>query len=198
MLIYLLLIFTVPFYCLWRRWFGSSEIWWKVSRSIKCIIFLLVTTGVVYLILKNIYIAVCFSGISYYPFFARQHGPGFDEGRDGYPDEEMLKRYNKGYEHFIPDLLIRNKKNRYGYTYDLIWLGVRYLVPAILLACIPHVNFHISLIGFFVSPIYAMWWTIKEKDKWLPEKIPYTNSKASACAEYCIGALYGLFPLFLN
>lgn len=192
---YLIILFTIPFYCLWRRWFGSSEIWWKVPRAVKCVIFLLVTLCISYIITKDYIHSIIFSGCGYL-FFCLAIGPAFDIGRDGMPDDELKKRYNQYIWHYLPDILLKNHK--YGYLYDMIWLGCRFAIPAIVISIIPFINWEFCFIGMIFSPIYALCWSLYEKENWLLQKIPYTNGKPTAFAEYIVGATFGLWPLFIG
>lgn len=191
------LLFTIPFYIFWRRWFGSSSNeFLKTSRAVKCVCFIVITYLICYVISKSYLFSLLFAGIGYI-FFCLSVGPAFDCGRDGLPDEEMIKRYNKGPYHYLPDLLIP-KEHRYKYLYDLIWLGVRYVLPMLAIICLPIVNWRFIFISMLISPVYALCWSLKDYDRWLLEKIPYTNGKPTALAEFICGGLFGLYPLFIG
>lgn len=189
------LLFTIPFFALWRRWFGSDKIWLEVPRAVKCSVFLLVACYVCYSISHNELHSIVFSGLGYL-FFCLAIGMCFDIGRDGLPDEELKERYNKYIWHYLPDLLLKHHK--YGFLYDFIYMAQRYIVPALIISLLPIFSIKFIVVGVLVSPVYAFCWTLHEKEQWFLDKIPYTNGKPTACAEYVSGALFGLFPLFIG
>lgn len=194
-MIYFITLITVILNCAFRRWFGSDSIWWKVSRGVKCALFLVFNAFCVWYITRDIINSGLFAGFGYL-FFCLAIGMCFDIGRDGLPDEELKERYNKYIWHYLPDCLLKNHK--YGFLYDFIYMGERFIIPSLFIALLPIVNYHFIIIGALISPVYAFCWTLHEKEKWFLEKIPYTNGKPTATAEYISGALFGLYPLMVT
>lgn len=189
------LLFTVPFFALWRRWFGSDTVFLEAPRSVKCAVFLITSCYVCFNISGSELQSIAFSGLGYL-FFCLAIGMCFDLGRDGLPDEELLKRYNKYVWHYLPDLILKNHK--YGFLYDLVYMLQRYTIPALAIALLPIFKFSFVGVGLSIAFVYAFCWTLHEKEQWFLDKIPYTNGKPTANAEYVSGALFGLFPLFIG
>lgn len=145
----------VLFLVYWYR-FGLNQ-WWN------CIIVIAVVQGL---------------------FWARGHGFAFDMGRDGQPNETMLKRYEKPlYNRWLLTPIYNVFGwTKYGYTYDLLSMMFRYTLPCLLL--IPVYGYDILIMGLIVSPIYAFCWTFREKEN--------DRYGSTALAEWIVGATTGL------
>lgn len=116
---------------------------------------------------------------------SRSHGALFDLGRDGQPDEKMLKRYEKPLfnRFFLTPLYNLFGWRKYGYTYDLFSMALRYTLPCVLL--IPVFSWHVVFMGLGVSPIYAFCWTFREREN--------ARYGSTALAEWIVGAWTGLW-----
>lgn len=153
----LILLFSIPFYGIWRRWFGGCSFGIPIlrcHRGWQVLVYMLVTIPLVYWIV-NPYITVSISGHSlghclghsintvslifsivfavttYIFFWSRGHGACFDEGRGQLPPPQTtIDRYNERWYHYVCDFLIP-KEHRYGFLYDFIYMGLRYTFPCI-------------------------------------------------------------------
>ena len=156
----LFLLFTVPFYGLWRRWFGGCDFGLKILKThrwIQVLVYILITTSVAYFItnqyietvlqghssgyslghclghslnIVSLLFSVVFSATTYIFFWSRGHGACYDEGRHNPPTPDIIKRYNERWYHYVCDWLIP-KEHRYGFLYDFIYMGLRYTFPCI-------------------------------------------------------------------
>ena len=117
-------------------------------------------------------------------YISRGHGYAFDLGRDGQPDEKMLKRYEKPLfnRFFLTPLYNLFGWRKYGYSYDLFSMALRYTLPCVLL--IPVFSWNIVFMGLLVSPIYAFCWTFREREN--------ARYGSTALAEWIVGAWTGL------
>lgn len=190
------------FYALWRRWFGGGfkNTWLGNNRAVQCVVFLASFTGLMYLHTHyEWWICVLSAAFLYCQFWARGHGACFDIGRGQY-DETTIKRYNARWYHVPCDWLLKN--NKYGFLYDFLYMGLRYTCPMILfyaLGCIPLLTGSttplftpwVIAIGASVSPLYALCWTLKEREDWLFQK-HWSVSGATNLAEYLAGFVFGL------
>ena len=118
-------------------------------------------------------------------YWSRGHGYAFDLGRDGQPDEKILKRYEKPlFNRFLLTPLYNLFGwRKYGYTYDLFSMALRYTLPCVLL--IPVFSLHVVFMGLLVSPIYAFCWTFREREN--------ARYGSTALAEWIVGAWTGLW-----
>lgn len=177
----------------WRRWYGGgfSETWLGNHRGVQCIVFLLLN----FLVLGHSYLLEHFHYCKlvaiialdvwlYADFWSRGHGACFDIGRWN-PDESLVKRYNERWYHIPLDKILTNHK--YGFLYDFLYMGMRYTCPMLPLVFI---DIKYLIIGLLISPIYALCWTLNEKEGWIFNKIPYV-SMATNLAEFLVGFVYG-------
>lgn len=184
-------------YCVWggflRRWFGGAceSIFILKNRGVQTL-FMILTFLSIYLTdykdWKDWIFALTVSCWLQFIFWSIGHGPGFDEGRGEYPNEETIKRYQKYYLNVIPDWFAdKGFYSYYGVGYDFTWMFVRYTFPMIPMAFL---NWHYLLIGMSISPIYLFCWEWYESSVWLfTEK---WRSKATEEAEILSGAIvYG-------
>lgn len=128
-------------------------------------------------------------------YYSRGHGPGFDISRGGKPDAATIERYKKVWYNKICEWLIP-EQYWYGFLYDYLWMTLRYVYGTIFL--IPFLwSFEIMWLGLISSSIYALCWTIFEKDKWLIEKMPQQMvSNATQLAEVILGYVVGFWLMF--
>lgn len=191
---FILAILSAIYFSIWRRGFGGA---WNdkpfiENRFLQHILGGIAVFSLVFirfssdsnnnyiLIFKSLYTAIIVQGL----FWALAHGFGFDCGRDGYPDEKMLKRYEKVFynKFFLTPIYNFFKWKKYGYTYDLLSMFLRYTLPCVLL--IPVFGFEILIMGAIVSPIYAFCWSFRELEN--------ERYGSTALAEYIVGATTGL------
>lgn len=209
--LFLLCLFSVVFNSLFRRWFGGGykNTWLGNNRAVQCTVYLLVTALVAYYlstfaeVWERITFAVLFSVFTYCQFWARGHGACFDIGR-GEADETTVKRYNERWYHIPCDYLFKN--HNYGFAYDFVYMGLRYTMPIVLLYILglvtvpvfinPIFSMWIIAIGASISPIYAMCWTLYERENWMFKKY-WSVTGPTNLAEYLAGAVWGLWPLCL-
>lgn len=117
------------------------------------------------------------------------HGPYFDLGRGGIPDEKMKKRYNKMFYHYILDWCFPEEE-KYGTFYDFCGMLLRYTWPLLLLWVVPSYNLSVSVLGELIAVAYAVCWVAK--DKKLLKKLGATE-----LGEYIAGGLTGLFLMLV-
>ena len=192
----------------WRRWFGGGfkNTWLGNKRGVQCIVYLLFTTAVAYLIgpltiwWHNLIFALVFAGYSYVQFWSRFHGAFFDIGRDTNPN---IPRYNEHWQHYVCDWICGDHK--YGFLYDFIYMALRYTLPTVTLFVLGFapcwfgvgghlLSYHIIVIGALISPIYAFCWTLFEREHWLFEK-HWSVAGPTNLAEYLAGAVWGFWVL---
>ena len=144
---------------------------------------------------KDWCIASIMSIIFQFQFWSRGHGPAFDIGRGETVDEDTKKRYQKVWYAFIPNKLIP-EEHWYGFLYDLIWMTARYTEGTLLM--IPFLwSFDILWLGLITSSVYALCWTIQERDSWVIKYIPWKMvTVATQLAELIIGFLVGFYIAF--
>lgn len=144
--------------------------------------------------IKDWIIALIMSAIFQFEFWSRGHGPAFDEGR-GEPTQETIDRYQKVWWVFIPNFLIP-KQYWYGFLYDFIWMWVRYTIGLFLM--IPFLwSFNILWLGLIATSIYALCWTLYERDSWILKYIPFNMASIpTQLAELLIGFITGFWLMW--
>lgn len=144
---------------------------------------------------KDWCISAIMSIIFQFQFWSRGHGPAFDIGRGKTVDEDTVRRYQKVWYAFIPNKLIP-EEHWYGFLYDLIWMTARYTEGTLLM--IPFLwSFDILWLGLITSSVYALCWTIQERDSWVIKYIPWKMvTVATQLAELVIGFLVGFYIAF--
>ena len=144
--------------------------------------------------IKDWFIAAVLSIIIQFEFWSRGHGPAFDEGR-GIPTQETIDRYQKVWWVFIPNFLIP-KQYWYGFLYDFIWMWVRYTIGLFLM--IPFLwSFNILWLGLIATSIYALCWTLYERDSWILKYIPFNMASIpTQLAELLIGFITGFWLMW--
>jgi len=204
-----LCVFSVIFNLWWRRWFGGGfkNTWVGNLRGVQCTVYLIVTALMAFYLEPlsvwwyNLIFAVLFSTYTYCQFWARGHGACFDIGR-GQADETTIRRYNERWYHIPCDWLFKNHK--YGFGYDALYMGLRYTMPLVFLYGLGYLPMlwgeqqiftgWVIAIGFSISPIYAMCWTLYERENWIFHKHWSVNAPTNL-AEYLSGAVWGLWLL---
>ena len=190
-----MVLFKTIFYSIWggflRRWFGGALEKYKIlgNRGVQTFFMLLTFLSIYVTDPKDWRVWVYALSMScwlQFVFWSIGHGPGFDEGRGGLPNEKTISRYNKYYLNVIPDWFAKNGfYSYYGIGYDFTWMLVRYTAPMIPLALL--VNWHYILLGLAISPIYLFCWEWYESNVWLFTE--EWRSKATQVAEIICGAL---------
>ena len=206
---YVLCILSVIVNSFWRRWFGGGykNTWLGNNRAVQCTIYLLYTSALAYYLSRfsevwyNAIFAAIFSVLTYCEFWSRGHGACFDIGRGKF-DETTINRYNARWYHIPCDWLLKNHK--YGFMYDFLYMGLRYTMPLVLLYILglvtepvfgePLFTKWIIVIGASISQIYAICWTLYEKENWIFKKY-WSVVGPTNLSEYLAGAVWGLWPL---
>lgn len=170
------LLFSI-FESFWRRALGSGD----YKRFVLHVINISVAT--LYLWYNDVtWLRIGLSVPLYdYWYWNVGHGCAFDIGRDGKPDSEMIKRYEKYFwdkwcKFIVPESCW------YGFWYDYLWMMFRYGIPAVLISVILG-NWLFGYAGFGVATTYAVCWSLNDKGK--------TNYPIRI-AEYISGFISGL------
>lgn len=155
---------------IWRRWFGGANIGGDKyedaffnQRWFRYIIGLLVTGLFLWYKKCNYFQIIGADCVLYFAMWGIGHGCAFDISRDGYPDEDMIKRYKKYFWNKWCEFLVP-KNSWYGFGYDFIWMMFRYTLPAIIISIIL-LNPLFILSGVLVALSYAVCWSLYDKDK---------------------------------
>lgn len=183
-------IAACAFESVWRRWFGGgfkSETYKFLDRRIiKHIVNIVFIFAIMYWVRGlDILWTVITVGIMEGLYWSLGHGPYFDLGRGGMPDEKMKKRYNKMFYHYILDWCF-SEEERYTTFYDFCGMLIRYTWPLLLMWIVPGFNLGITVLGELVAVAYAVCWVAR--DKKLLKKLGATD-----LGEYIAGGLTGLF-----
>lgn len=134
------------------------------------------------------YIALTITSWLQFQFWSRGHGPVFDYGRGGKPDEETLKRYNDRWYHIPCDWLAKNKVfEYYGLGYDFTYMTLRYTCPLIPMAFL---HWEYILIGLSVRTVYAICWELYESKLWKFKK-PWIDAPTKLAELICGALVYG-------
>lgn len=207
---------------LWRRWFGGwaehyfenklSKWLYKIisSRGTQTIFNLIFLSGV-FLINSNWagtplsgwlislgipfwLLATIIAALFQFEFWSRGHGPAFDIGR-GVPTQETIDRYQKVWWSIIPNKLIP-EKHWYGFLYDFVWMLTRYTYGLFLI--VPFLwSFNILWLGLITASVYALCWTLYEKEPWIFPLIPFNmTSNATQLAEIIVGFIVGFWLMW--
>ena len=170
-----------------RRWFGGMLNDYKIvgNRGVQTA-FMIATFMTIYVADWHKWECIVIGGIVSYwlqfQFWSRGHGACFDIG-NGKPDTETIRRYNERWYHIPCDRLIP-EQYRYGMLYDLIYMWLRYTCPMIPMMLI---DWRYILVGASVSPIYAVFWYIWNKDRWIYSKCPKWCNSATNWGEIIAG-----------
>ena len=122
----------------WRRWFGGlfdESKYAKIlnNRFLQHVVGFAACFSLFFFQgthwLQSIIIAAILQGL----YWALGHGPAFDMSRGGYPDEKMIKRYEKFFWDKWCKFLVP-QDSWYGFGYDFLWMLFRYELPSILIA----------------------------------------------------------------
>lgn len=137
-------------------------------------------------------IALIIASIFQFMFWSKGHGPAFDMARGGKPSESTIERYHREKWSFIADKLIP-EDHWYGFLYDFVWMTARYTYGVIFI--IPFLwSLKILWLGLIIASIYALCWTIQEKDNWVFKYFLYNCVESSTnLAEIIGGFSVGLF-----
>lgn len=164
-----------------RRWFGGGfdKLW--DNRAFQNCFNVLVTFGYLFFSGVNVWIAIIGASCLQFLYFCPAHGCAFDMGKDGYPDDVMIKRYeNYFWDKWCKFLIPENMW--YGFWYDFLWMTFRYELPAILISVILGSWFWVA--GLLVPCGYAFCWHLKDLGL-IKRPIPF--------AEFISGFVSGLF-----
>jgi hypothetical protein len=197
--ILILLAISIPvavFESAWRRTYGGGCIatWWNNCKWIKWLNIRFVCTILNLILIFSIcqwirglvwYWSLSVAVIIQFLYWALGHGPYFDIGRGGPPDDKMLKRYNKMFYHYILDWCFP-EEHRYSHFYDFCGMWLRYTWMLLLILIVPTFNIGLLNLGTIVAIVYGLCHVAKDKD--LIKKI-----KSTGLAEYIVGFITGLF-----
>lgn len=180
-----------------RRWYGGCLEAYKIlcNRGVQTICMLAVFMSIYLFDLsswQNWLGAAIVSCWLQFQFWSRGHGACFDIGR-GTPSEETIRRYNERWYHVPTDWLFdevfKVPGNKYGFMYDFIYMGLRYTCPMVPMMLI---DWRYILIGMAVSPIYAICWTLYERDPWIfDNRIPFVNGPTNLAEKIVGGLVFG-------
>lgn len=206
---------------IWRRWYGgwiegtkkeSLPKWiYNIlsSRGTQTIFNLIFLFGVFllnpvwattpvssWLISHGVYewlIAIVLAVVFQLEFWSRGHGKAFDLGRGAPVNDDG--RYQKFWWVVVPNKLIP-EKYWYGFLYDFIWMACRYTVG--LLWLVPFLwSFNILWLGLITASVYALCWTLQERDSWVFSLIPWQMAGGSTqLAELLIGFIVGFWLMW--
>lgn len=125
-------------------------------------------------------------------YYSRGHGPAFDEGRGNQITEETIERYKKVWYNKICEWIIP-QQYWYGFVYDFLWMTLRYTYGTIFI--VPFLwSFNIMWLGLIASSIYALCWTISERDNWIIQKLPQQMiDRPVQLAEIILGFIVGFW-----
>ena len=167
-----------------RRWFGGGfdKLW--DNRAFQNCLNVIVTSIVLYLTGKNIYVAILGGLALQFLYFCSAHGPAFDVARDYPPSEEKIKRYKKYFWNKWCEFLVP-KQSWYRFGYDFLWMFFRYELPSILISILLW-NIWFSFAGLAVTLIYSICWSFYDRGK---------TNHPTARAEVFVGFITGLLLL---
>lgn len=130
-------------------------------------------------------------------FWSRGHGPCFDMGTDKAPSIETIERYEKLIGFRFARKVIPYPRH-YGYLFDFILMSIRYGLPLLPVALF-YQSWGYALIGFLITPIYAICWDLYQQECWLfMSKFPYYLKKPIQMAEIISGFIFGFGIAILN
>ena len=208
----------------WRRWFGGyfnhTESFGKIgnylmgSRGTQTIFNILFLTLVFMLTasnwittplcswliglgVKDWCMAVIMASVFQFQFWSRGHGPAFDMGRGGLDiSEELYDRYHREVWSKLPDKVIP-EEHWHGFFYDFVWMWSRYTYGALFM--VPFFwSFYICWLGLIITAVYALSWTINEKDNWLFKYFPHDYvASGTNLGEVLGGFLTGVFLVMM-
>lgn len=165
MLRILIILFYPLFLGIWRRAFGCDC--WNIpvlkNRFVLHIIGFLVAVGACYGLGYHWIQCLLLGGVLQGLYWALGHGPAYDMSRGGYPDAEMIKRYEKFFWDKWCKFLVP-KYSWYGFGYDFLWMMFRYGLPACLMAIVL-LNPYVAGCGIATTLIYAICWSLQDKGK---------------------------------
>ena len=179
-----------------RRWYGGCLEDYKILRNRG------VQTTCMLLAFMSIYLydytswpnwigAIVVSCWLQFQFWSRGHGACFDIGRGVFPPEEgTIKRYNERWYHYPVDWLFdkvfKMPERKYGFFYDFIYMGLRYTFPMLFMLLL---GWEYVVLGALVSPIYALCWTLQEREPWIFDgRVPFVGV-ATQLAEKIVGGM---------
>lgn len=142
--------------------------------------------------LNKYILTIIVSSIFQFMFWSLGHGPAFDMNRGGEPTESTIERYHREKWSFIPDKIVP-KEHWYGFVYDFIWMTARYTYGALFV--VPFLwSLQVLWLGLIIASIYALCWTIQERDSWIFKLYPYDFVNcATNFAEVLSGFIVGIF-----
>ena len=167
---------------IWRRMFGCSG--WNLPvikhRVIQHILNVLVTCCALHCIGLHWLLNIAAVGVFEGCYWSWGHGPGFDIGNAGKPDEKLIARYkekfwNRWCEKLLPESLWYTKK------YDVLWMFFRYEIPAVAVAALT-LNPWFALAGFTTTLVYMLCWKLSNLGK---------LEKPTDVAEWFVGGITG-------
>ena len=183
--------------CGWRRWYGGwypfgqpSDKHWYHKRWFQYLI-LCIICGVILFVKGHLWWQIIISLVIICGFYFGKGHPMFLLGHHGYPDEEMIKRYEQAWGYKIA-CKIFPESAWYGYWFDTFLMFVRYTLPA--LALIPFLGWVIGFAGMGVTLSYMLGWYLQDKgSKFLGDKFKGFCGSATNFGEigagFCLGVL---------
>lgn len=173
------------FYNIWwgflRRWFGGlfDDVPILKSRGIQTIV--MVASMIPLFMCYGFATAVVTSLWLQFMFWSKGHGPVFDCGNGGKPDDDTLRRYKEMWGYKLA-CKIFPEKMWYGYWFDGFLMTIRYVLPMIL-PTLYFLDIGFIIIGLAISPIYGLCWYLKNHK--------YINVSATQVAEVLSGFVFG-------
>lgn len=164
-----------------RRWFGGALEDFPIlkSRGVQTIVMicsilpLYMCYGFATAVLTALWLQFIFWSIG--------HGPAFDRGHGGLPDDDTLRRYKEMWGYKLACKLFPENM-WYGFWFDGFLMSIRYTLPMAALS-IYYLSFGYVLIGLSISPIYGFCWWLKDKG--------YINITPTKLAEVLSGFVFG-------
>lgn len=175
-----------------RRWFGGMfpDDKYKVlgNRGLQTVFMCLLFMAIYLPAFNNWLFPIIITAWLQFQFWSRFHGGVFDLGR-GNQSQETIDRCNKYWWHYPVDYFFKVFKcedKKYGFLYDFIYMGFRYTCPMIPMMIL---DWRHILIGLAISPIYALCWTLYEKENWIFKDNPEWINAPTKLAEIICGAV---------
>jgi len=183
--------------CGWRRWYGGwypfgepSDRHWYHKRWFQYLI-LCIICGVILFVKGYLWWQIIISLVIICGFYFGKGHPMFLLGHHGYPDAEMIKRYEQAWGYKIA-CKIFPESSWYGYWFDTFLMFIRYTLPA--LALMPFLDWWVGFAGMGATLSYMLGWYLQDKGcKFLGDKFKGFCGSATNFGEigagFCLGVL---------
>jgi hypothetical protein len=173
-----------------RRWYGGALEDYKIlkNRGVQTVFMCLLFLSIYLPVFDNWLMPIVITAWLQFQFWSRFHGGVFDIGR-GNKSQETIDRCNKYWWHYPVDCifkLLKAEDKKYGFLYDILYMGFRYTCPMIPMMLF---DWRYILVGLAISPIYAFCWTLYERENWLFKNKPDWINYPTKLAEIICGAL---------